>query len=110
MDIRSVIYQIGISTLKAFWRLNSARHITVFGYRYRFTPDTIFPTYRHLRLPEEGYKSRIVRYADFVQFHSIFRYICEFKNSLNIMDIGAHHGAYAVVLGKVVKERGGNCN
>jgi len=106
VNIRSVIYQIGIRALKAFWHMNGARHITAFGYRYRFTPDTIFPTYRHLRLPEGKYKSRIVRYADFVQFHSVFRYIYEFKDSPNIMDIGAHHGAYAVVLGKVVKERG----
>jgi len=107
VDIRSVIYQIGFSALRAFWHMNGARHITAFGYRYRFTPDTIFPSYRHLRLPEGEYKSRIVRYADFVQFHSVFRYVCKFKNSPNIIDIGAHHGAYTVVLGKVVKERGG---
>ena len=106
MNIRSVIYQIGINALKVFWHMNGAKHITAFGYRYRFTPDTIFPTYRHLRLPEGGYKFRIVRYADFVQFHSVFSYVSKLKTSPNILDIGAHHGAYAVVLGKLVKERG----
>lgn len=107
MNIKSIIYQFIIKVLKLFWHVKGSRHIKVFGYNYRFFPDTIFPDYRQLRLPSGNYRSRIVRYSDFVQIHSVFKYVCVNLEAKTIIDIGAHHGVYAVTLGKVMKERGG---
>ena len=107
MNFKSMIYRFGMRMLKWYWNLTGSRRITAFGQRYRLTPDTEFPTHRHLRLPKESCLSQIVRYADFVQIHSILRYVSELKNAPTIIDIGAYHGSYAVVLGKVAHQLGG---
>jgi FkbM family methyltransferase len=72
-----------------------------------FTPDTVFPSHRRLRLPKGGPKSEIVRYADFVQMHSCCQYLAGLSHPPTIVDVGAHHGAYAIVLGKIAKRNGG---
>ena len=71
------------------------------------TPKTIFPHYRKFRLPQRGCLSEIVRYTDYVQVHSLVNYVSRLKNSPMIIDIGAHHGSYVVILGKMVQQLGG---
>jgi FkbM family methyltransferase len=92
-----------MTILKWYWHLKGSRPITAFGNHYHVLPETIFPIYRKLCLPKDDYLSQIVRYTDFVQVHAVFRYICEIKDSPIIIDIGAHHGAYAIILGKLVQ-------
>jgi FkbM family methyltransferase len=104
---KSVLYHFGMSILKLFWQLRGSRHITAFGVSYKVAPETVFPDHRHLRLPQGDYLSEIVRYTDFVQMHAVFRYVSEITSTPVIIDVGAHHGAYAVILGKAVQRIGG---
>jgi len=67
----------------------------------------VFPTHRRLRLPKGGPKSEIVRYADFVQMHACCQYCESLPHPPTIVDVGAHHGAYAVILGKIAQQTGG---
>ena len=90
-----------------FWRIKGRRNIKAFGEDYHVMADTIFPNYRKFRLPKKGCLSEIVRYTDYVQLHSVVNYVMQLKNQPTIIDIGAHHGAYAVILGKIVRKLGG---
>jgi FkbM family methyltransferase len=106
-NIKSIIYKTGINALRMFWRVRGRRTIKAFNEEYNVTADTIFPNYRKFKLPKGGYLSEIVRYTDYVQLHSVVNYVSQLKNHPSIIDIGAHHGAYAVILGKIVQKKGG---
>lgn len=83
------------------------RTIRAMGFRMQLHPRTEFPSTWRFPLPRDGPKSRIVRFADFVQMHAICR-CCEDMNGTPWMvDCGAHHGVYAVVMGLHAKRRGG---
>lgn len=105
--IKAVIYRAGMWTLRFLWHISGGRRITVFGKKYILVPETIFPSYRKFKLPKGGHLSEIVRYTDYVQFHAIVNCIKQLKDQPVIVDIGAYHGAYAVVLGKIFERLGG---
>jgi FkbM family methyltransferase len=107
MNFKPHIYRFYIQILRVFWKLAGSRRIKAFGQQYRVAPKTVFPTYRHLRPPKGPYPSQIVRYTDFVQMHSALRYVAELNIAPLVIDVGAHHGAYAVILGKALQERRG---
>jgi FkbM family methyltransferase len=60
-----------------------------------------------LRLPSRDIFSTIVRYGDYVQIQSAYLYLRELSHSPVVVDIGAHHGIYAVILGKLVQQMKG---
>ncbi len=105
--IKSLIYRSGINLLRVFWRLLGGRRITAFGLELIVSPDTTFPSYRKFKLPKGGCHSEIVRYADYVQMHAVCNFVSELQNQPIIIDIGAHHGAYAIVIGKMLQIKGG---
>jgi FkbM family methyltransferase len=107
LKLKSIIYKAGINILRMFWRIKGRRNIKAFGEDYYVTVDTIFPNYRNFRLPKKGCLSKIVRYADYVQLHSVVHHATQLKEHPIIIDIGAHHGAYAIILGKIVQKKGG---
>lgn len=107
IKLKSIIYKAGINILRMFWRIKGRRNIKAFGEDYHVTADTIFPNYRKFRLPKKGCLSEIVRYTDYVQLHSVVNYVSQLKNRPTVIDVGAHHGAYAVILGKIVQKMGG---
>lgn len=107
MNIKEVIYQAGMNALKLFWHLRGGRRISAFGHEIRVVPDTTFPSYRNLRLPKGGCHSEIVKYADYVQLHSVCNFVSQLQNRPVIIDVGAHHGAYAVLIGHIVRTFGG---
>jgi FkbM family methyltransferase len=107
MNIKAIIYQTGMKALKLFWHLRGGRRISAFGHEIIVSPNTIFPSYRKLRLPRGGYDSEIVKYADYVQMHAICNYVSQLQNRPVIIDVGAHHGAYAIVIGHIVRPFGG---
>lgn len=78
-----------------------------FGETISVVPDTVFPSYRRLRLPRREVTSEIVRYGDFVQIHAAMAYLDSLDHAVTVIDVGAHHGAYAVLLGKMVRRKGG---
>ena len=80
--------------------------VAAMGETLRLSPRTEFPTYRRLRLPKGDWCSEIVRYADFVQMHACCQY-CLTRAQPTILDVGAYHGEYAVILGKIAQNEGG---
>jgi len=106
MKIKRFVYQTGIRILGFYWRINGGRRIKAFNERFHVTHNTIFPSYRKLRLPKGSCLSEIVRYTDFVQLHSLCNLVAELEKP-TIIDIGANHGAYAIILGKIAQSKGG---
>ena len=103
MKIKHLVYRTGLGFLRQCWRI-FGRRVTVFDLLIKLSPDTIFPSYWNLRLPAGGVRSKIVRYGDFVQMHSMVAYVEQLQRSAVIIDVGAHHGAYAIVLGKILEK------
>lgn len=62
--MRTLVYRLVQALSRAMWRGRSGRRITAFGEEITVTPETVFPTYRRLRLPRGGAKSEIVRDPD----------------------------------------------
>lgn len=103
MRIKSIIYRAAINLLRVFWRLIGGRRISAFGHEIIVSPNTTFPSYRKLRLPKGGCHSEIVKYADYVQMHAVCNFVSQLRNQPVIIDVGAHHGAYAVLIGQIVR-------
>lgn len=101
------LYHLFLSIQRFFWRTKGFRRITAFGVNLKISGNTVFPSYRKHKLPVGGHLSDIVRYADFVQFHAICNRIDKMTKPPVILEVGAHHGAYAVTLGKLVEAKGG---
>lgn len=105
--MKSFIYNF--YRLFSIWmhKIRGFRLFTIFGLRVKICPETIFPDYRKFPLPKKSHKSEIVRYADYVQIHSVIDLASRLDGNQVIVEIGAHHGAYAVLLGKCVEKNGG---
>lgn len=106
-NARKCIYRFVQALLRYTWRVRGGRRITAFGGEIIVAPETVFPSYRRLRLPRGGAKSAIVRYGDFVQSHATMAYLDSLGRAATVVDVGAHHGAYAILLGKAVQKAGG---
>jgi FkbM family methyltransferase len=104
---KRIVYRSGRSLLRALWALRGFRKIRAFGQDLRITGETDFPSYRRLRLPSGDCYSEIVRYADYVQLHAVCAYLSSLAPPITVVEVGAYHGAYAVILGKLLKERRG---
>lgn len=102
LKIKRFIYRTCVALLRLYWGA-VGRKASVFGQSISLLPKTVFPSFWNLRLPTGDVASQIVRYADYVQMHSMVRYVSQLKRPAVIIDVGAHHGAYAIVLGKVLQ-------
>jgi FkbM family methyltransferase len=98
---------LAIKALRGWWRVRGGRRIQAFGHSCWFSADTEFPIRAAMRLPRKGWSTDIVRYGDAVQFHAAGRYLVESPHPAVVIDVGAHHGIYAVILGKLLADRGG---
>ena len=101
MKIKRLTYRVSMSLIRLYWNI-FGRKVSVFNSLMEISPETIFPSYWNLRLPTGGVRSKIVRYGDFVQMHSMVAYVEQLQRPAVIIDVGAHHGAYAIVLGKIL--------
>mgnify|MGYP001597084711 CR=1 FL=1 len=106
-SIKRIVYIISRTVLRFYWFLLGGRKIRVFGAQYRFLSTTTFPSYRTLQFPKKEIFSSIVRYGDYVQMHAAYRFISELQHAPVIVDVGAHHGSYSIVLGKLVQQKKG---
>ncbi len=107
MKLKALLYRSYHKIMKLYWGTRGGRRIEAFGDQFLFSADTLFPSYRKLRLPKGRYASDIVRYCDFVQMHSVCKYVSGLTDKPCIIDVGAYQGVYAVILGKVVQAKGG---
>lgn len=109
--MKQLLYQRYLSAMRLYWRARGGRRIEAFNNVMKVTADTVFPSYHTHRLPKAGHKSRIVRYADYVQQHAICDFITRLESAgcgkACVIEVGAHHGAYAVILGKLLQKSGG---
>jgi len=92
---------------RLWWSLRGGRRVTIFRQLIDLAPGTVFPLSRRFPLPSGESRSRIVGYGDFVQMHAAVRHLEACLEPPVVVDVGAHHGAYAVTLGKIVQSRGG---
>jgi FkbM family methyltransferase len=104
--VKRVLYLCVMYILRFYWRFTGGRHIAVLGEKMVVTSDTIFPTYRKFPLQKGDCFSEIVRLTDYVQLHAIAAFLAD-KYRPVIVEVGAHHGAYAVIIGKLIKKSGG---
>ena len=107
MEIAKRAYKILQLLRRAYWRSIGGRKEVAFGDNFSFDPSTNFPSFRGLRFPTREIFSTIVRYGDYVQTHSTYLYVAELKKPPVVIDIGAHHGTYAILLGKLVQKKKG---
>ena len=106
-SVTRVAYRAYDALRKIFWSATGGRREAVFGLQFRFSPSSSFPAYRGLRLPSRDIFSTIVRHGDYVQLHSSYVFLKELKRAPVVVDVGAHHGIYAVILGKLVQQMHG---
>jgi len=90
-----------------WWHLRGGRSVDLFGVRVKVHPRTDFPKHRRFPLPAGPADERIVQYTDFVQLMSLARCIDAMDGPVTIVEVGAHDGAYAVILGRLVAAHGG---
>jgi FkbM family methyltransferase len=83
------------------------RKIMAFGEQLYLAPETVFPDYYNFKLPKNRYPYRIVQYADFVQLNAVCAHLQRASTNPIVVDIGAHHGSYAIVCGKIAQKNGG---
>ena len=105
--LKKILYSIYLLVSKAFYRCMGRRIIVAFGEQLKTTPDTIFPDFYHFKIPKQPYPARIVQYTDFVQMNAICAYLMKVSNGGVVIDVGAHHGAYAILCGKLLQKKGG---
>lgn len=103
--MKKVTYKIISGLMLLCWKV-IGRRIVVFGHTVKISAETVFPDYWNLRLPSKSVKSKIVKYGDFVQMHSMVDFIGQIESPATIIDVGAHHGAYAIVLGRLLQKSG----
>src|SRR5208283_1951766 len=100
-------YKILHALRRVYWHVTGGRSEVVFGEHFHFDPSTHFPSFRGLRFPTREIFSTSVRYGDYVQTHSAYLFLAELEDPPVVVDIGAHHGAYAILLGKLVQKKKG---
>lgn len=91
--------------LKSTWRLIGGRREKAMGLSLNLHPDTVWPGRRGLKLPADVCRARIVSFVDFVQAHAVCNAL-ESTTDPVIIDVGAHHGEYALLLGGILKAKG----
>ncbi|PKN38348.1 MAG: hypothetical protein CVU62_05710 [Deltaproteobacteria bacterium HGW-Deltaproteobacteria-2] len=101
------IYIMWKMILKNIWRLSGGRRERAMGLALNLHPDTVWPGRRGLKYPSEDCRNKIVAYSDLVQANAVCNAISILPQKPIVIDVGAHHGEYAVLMGGILKKRGG---
>ncbi|EKD74359.1 MAG: hypothetical protein ACD_44C00478G0001 [uncultured bacterium] len=85
------------------------RPINLFGRELKLSLDSQMFGHLNLKMPVGLSKSDIVQYADYVQFRSIVQCMDDLSVEKKpvFVDVGAYHGLYVVMIGSILKEKGG---
>lgn len=105
--MRSIIIKIIRKIIFTFRRIRGFRSLELFGIKVKLSPFSEMSESVWFHYPKKSPKDRIVAYADYVQWHSLVEKIRILDRPPVILEIGAHHGVYAAVLGKLIKAKGG---
>ena len=90
-----------------WWSLWGYRPTRTLGKRFKLHPGSVWPDSRHYKLPSHGVRSRLVAYTDLVQFHAASSFVAGLSGTPVVVDVGAHHGLYALALGHLIAPCGG---
>ena len=107
MNTRRAIWLTLEKLRRAARELRGGRFLRVMDVELNLRPETEFPSTWRYPLPKEHWKHRIVRYGDFVQMHAVSQAASAVAGPVLAVDVGAYHGAYAVLLGKLIGATGG---
>lgn len=107
IHFKRLVYLALKMLLKNSWRVSGGRREEAMGLSLNLHPDTVWPERRGLKLPHENCRSKIVAFADLVQVHAVCNAITCLPLSPVIIDVGAHHGEYALLAGGLSKAQGG---
>lgn len=107
MNIKNKIYRLYDAIRKAFWNTTGKRSVRIFGYILQFVPSTGLSESIWFHYPKKSLQQRIVMYTDFVQSHSLVAYLESLPDNPIIVEVGAYHGQYAVLLGKIAQSKNG---
>lgn len=105
-SLRSFLYEIKRSILETYWALSGGQRQRAFLQSCNFNPHTVFTSHRRMKLPKGDCRSDLVLYSDFVQLHSCCRWVEQLEKPV-IVDVGAYHGVYAIILGLMAQRRNG---
>jgi FkbM family methyltransferase len=105
-NLRRAVYKMLTIVLRTYWFLRGGRRLKACGFKYKFLPRTGLPL-TEVFLPRRNALDGIVKYADHVQMRSLLLYATKLASESIIVDIGAYHGVYAILLGKIVQQNGG---
>lgn len=89
---------------KSTWFLKRGRREKAMGLSLNLHPETVWPGRRGMRLPPDNCRSLIVPFVDYVQAHAVSNAIEKIDEPV-IIDVGAHHGEYALLLGGLLKAK-----
>jgi len=102
--LKRIAYLTQLRFLQLGWSILGGRREKAMGLSLNLHANTVWPGRRGLRLPNDNCRSKIVAYADLVQAHTVCNAIEHVQNPV-IIDVGAHHGEYAVLLGGLLKQK-----
>ena len=107
MHIKKYIYRFYEITRKIFWFFTGGRKEKMFGYNLSFVSATCLSESIWFHYPKRSVRQRIVMYTDYVQAHSMVAYLESLPDKPVVVEVGAYHGQYAVLLGKIVQAKNG---
>jgi FkbM family methyltransferase len=92
---------------RAIWRIVGGRRFTAFGHHLQVDPETELPESRQYRIPLGPSRDQILRYTDHVQLRSVCAYLDSFAGSPIVVEVGAYTGAYACMMGAILRQKRG---
>ena len=110
MNCRRLASNVLRLVTRLWWRALGGRRIRLMGQSLVFHPDTTVPCCRGNLLFREVPPARIVAFTDLVQMQAVCRQLREedwTRGTPVVLDVGAFHGVYAVLFGKLAAPHGG---
>ena len=92
---------------KRLWTLVGGRRFTAFGHRLQVDPETELPESRRYGIPQGPTREQVLRYTDHVQLRSVCAYLDAFAGSPVVVEVGAHMGGYACIMGAILRQKHG---
>ena len=105
--MKAGLYRLFSMGRKVGWHVHGYRRKVMFGMELRFVPETELSESIWFRYPQLSLRQRVVVYTDYVQAHSVVSFVESLPNGPVVLELGAYHGAYAVLLGALLREKGG---
>jgi FkbM family methyltransferase len=105
--MKRIVYKLYLFSRKSIWKLIGFRRLMLFGYELRVDSASNFLLSWKDVLLKPHWKKKIVTHVDNIQLYSLAETVSKCKMGSTIVEIGAHHGLYVILLGTILKEKQG---